>query len=307
MTDILDTGTVLPQSDGDIDDPRTPTPSTVPAPGAPVTTAPDATADDAAVDSTDAAGTSVDGLGDGSTTTTTTTMCPNSPPRSSARSKAVAEGCSHRSGSCRTIRTSPRCSVGDLVVTAGGFDSLAPPDIPVGVVVNRADRSGAGGPLLDVSRTPTCTKLNFVRVVLVHPAVRSRAVTVPARGPATPAGSVLMLAALWQGPLVRLVPVGMVLLALQRSIFVEITVDGVIVQVVLALAAAAGAAAGSERGALAGFVLGLMYDMIEGLPLGSTAIAMTLAGAVAGLAGADRCRPALVAGDALHRSRGSRR
>lgn len=92
-----------------------------------------------------------------------------------------------------------------------------------------------------------------------------------------------MLAAIWQGPLVRLIPVGMVLLALQRSLFVEITIAGVIVQVVLALAAAAGAAAGSERGATAGFILGLMYDMLEGLPLGSTALAMTLAGAVAGL------------------------
>lgn len=92
-----------------------------------------------------------------------------------------------------------------------------------------------------------------------------------------------MLAAIWQGPVLRLIPVGMVLLALQRSLFVEITVAGVIVQVVLALAAAAGAAGGSERGAIAGFVLGVMYDMLEGLPIGSTAIPMTLAGVVAGL------------------------
>ena len=92
-----------------------------------------------------------------------------------------------------------------------------------------------------------------------------------------------MLAAIWQGPFIRLIPVGMVLLALQRSLFVEITVNGVVIQVVLALAAAAGAAAGSERGAMAGFTLGVMYDMLEGLPIGSTAVAMTLAGAVAGL------------------------
>lgn len=92
-----------------------------------------------------------------------------------------------------------------------------------------------------------------------------------------------MLAAFWQGPLIRLIPVGMILLALQRSLFVEVTFAGVIVQVVLALAAAAGAAAGSERGATAGFVLGVMYDMLEGLPVGSTALPMTIAGAVAGL------------------------
>ncbi len=80
-----------------------------------------------------------------------------------------------------------------------------------------------------------------------------------------------MLAAVWQGPVIRLVPVGMVLLAFQRSLFVEIMIAGVIIQVVLALAAAAGAAGGSERGATAGFVLGVMYDMLEGLPIGSTA------------------------------------
>ena len=91
-----------------------------------------------------------------------------------------------------------------------------------------------------------------------------------------------MLAAIWQGPVVRLIPVGMLLLALQRSLFVEITIAGVTIQVVLALAAAAGAAAGSERGAMAGFVLGVMYDMLEGLPIGSTAIQMTIAGTVAG-------------------------
>ena len=91
-----------------------------------------------------------------------------------------------------------------------------------------------------------------------------------------------MLAAIWQGPVIRLIPVGMLLLALQRSLFVEIAIAGVTIQVVLALAAAAGAAGGSESGAMAGFVLGVMYDMLEGLPIGSTAIPMTIAGTVAG-------------------------
>jgi rod shape-determining protein MreD len=92
-----------------------------------------------------------------------------------------------------------------------------------------------------------------------------------------------MFAAFVQGPLIRVIPVGVLLLALQRTIFVEITVDGVILQVVMAFAAAAGVAGGSERGAVVGFVLGLMYDLVEGTPLGSTAIAMTIAGVVAGL------------------------
>ncbi len=34
---------------------------------------------------------------------------------------------------------------------------------------------------------------------------------------------------------------------------------------------------------LFGFVFGIMFDLAEGTPLGSTAIAMTVAGAVAGL------------------------
>jgi rod shape-determining protein MreD len=92
-----------------------------------------------------------------------------------------------------------------------------------------------------------------------------------------------MLAAIVRSSLIRLIPVGMVMLALQRNLFAEIKVSGVIVQVVLALAAAAGAAGGSERGAVAGFTLGIMFDLVEGTPLGSTAIAFTLAGAVAGL------------------------
>jgi rod shape-determining protein MreD len=92
-----------------------------------------------------------------------------------------------------------------------------------------------------------------------------------------------MLAAIFRSSLIRLIPVGMVMLALQRTVFVEIQVSGVIIQVVLALAAAAGAAGGSERGAVAGFTLGIMFDLVEGTPVGSTAIAFTLAGVVAGL------------------------
>ncbi|WP_040492525.1 rod shape-determining protein MreD [Ilumatobacter nonamiensis] len=92
-----------------------------------------------------------------------------------------------------------------------------------------------------------------------------------------------MFAALFQSSLIRLIPVGMILLAIQRTVFADIKVSGVVVQVVLAFVAAAGASGGSERGAVVGFVLGSMYDMVEGTPLGSTAIAFTVAGIVAGL------------------------
>lgn len=84
------------------------------------------------------------------------------------------------------------------------------------------------------------------------------------------------------GPLVRLFPVGLCMLAMQRTFLTETRVAGVVVQIVLALAAAAGAGAGPERGALAGFTLGLMYDLATGTPLGLTALVYGLAGFVAG-------------------------
>ncbi len=57
----------------------------------------------------------------------------------------------------------------DLVETAGGSESLAPPDIPVGLVANRADRPGSGGPLLDIELYADLDRLNYVRVVLYRP------------------------------------------------------------------------------------------------------------------------------------------
>ncbi len=92
-----------------------------------------------------------------------------------------------------------------------------------------------------------------------------------------------MFASFVQGPLVRVIPLGVLLLALQRTLLVEIQVGGVVVQIMMAMAAAAGVAGGSERGAIVGFVFGVMFDLAEGTPLGSTAIAMTIAGAVGGL------------------------
>ncbi len=70
------------------------------------------------------------------------------------------------------IQDSPSLSelvAGDLVETAGGTESLAPTGIPVGRVVNRADRPGSGGPLLDVELYADLARLNFVRVVLYKP------------------------------------------------------------------------------------------------------------------------------------------
>ncbi len=91
-----------------------------------------------------------------------------------------------------------------------------------------------------------------------------------------------MFGALFRSSLSRVIPIGMMLLALQKTMFVELQPFGVIIQVVLAFAASAGAAGGPERGAITGFTLGLMFDLAVGSPLGSSSITMGLAGYVAG-------------------------
>lgn len=58
---------------------------------------------------------------------------------------------------------------GDIVLTSGGTDGLAPPDIPVGIVTNVVSRSSAEGPLLEVELLADLDRLHFVRVVLYRP------------------------------------------------------------------------------------------------------------------------------------------
>lgn len=91
-----------------------------------------------------------------------------------------------------------------------------------------------------------------------------------------------MIGALLTSSLTRIIPIGMMLLALQKTLFVELQPFGVIIQVVLAFAASAGAAGGPERGAITGFSLGIMFDLAVGSPLGSSSITMGVAGYIAG-------------------------
>ena len=91
-----------------------------------------------------------------------------------------------------------------------------------------------------------------------------------------------MFASFVQGPLPRLLIVGVLFIALQQTLFIDLQPWGVTVQIVLALAVAAGAAGGPQKGALAGFVLGLMYDLRAGTPLGSSSFSMGLGGFTAG-------------------------
>lgn len=91
-----------------------------------------------------------------------------------------------------------------------------------------------------------------------------------------------MLVAFIQGPIGRLLPVAILLMAVQSTLFVDVRPFGVVVQLLLAFAAAAGAAGGPERGMIAGFVMGVVFDLSTGAPLGGSAITMGLAGMIAG-------------------------
>ena len=91
-----------------------------------------------------------------------------------------------------------------------------------------------------------------------------------------------MIASFIQGPVGRLLPVAILLLSLQTTVFADVRPFGVVLQILLAFSAAAGAAGGPERGMIAGFVLGLVFDLGTGAPLGSSSVTMGLAGMVAG-------------------------
>src|SRR5262249_62129998 len=58
---------------------------------------------------------------------------------------------------------------GDLVFTAGGNESLAPPDIPIGIVENVINRSSSEGPLLEVQPSVDLDRLNFVSIIIYPP------------------------------------------------------------------------------------------------------------------------------------------
>ena len=91
-----------------------------------------------------------------------------------------------------------------------------------------------------------------------------------------------MLASLVQGPLLRLASVGLILVALQRTLFTDLRPAGVSVQVVLALAAAAGAGRRTAEGRPRRLHPRADVRPGAGTPLGSSSITMGLAGYAAG-------------------------
>jgi rod shape-determining protein MreD len=83
-------------------------------------------------------------------------------------------------------------------------------------------------------------------------------------------------------PVLRLLMIGLPVLALQTTLLTDMRPGGVAIQAMLLLAVAGGVAGGPERGALAGFVMGFMFDLVLTSPLGVHALVYGLAAFLAG-------------------------
>jgi rod shape-determining protein MreC len=59
--------------------------------------------------------------------------------------------------------------VGVPIVTAGGSQSLSPPDIMVGKVARVVERLGSAGPILEIELVADLSNLSFLRVLLYQP------------------------------------------------------------------------------------------------------------------------------------------
>lgn len=81
----------------------------------------------------------------------------------------------------------------------------------------------------------------------------------------------------------RLVLVGLVVLSLQTTLFVQIRPFGYAVQIVAIFVACAGASHDVQVGAVTGLVAGFMYDAVLATPLGISALVFGTVGALASL------------------------
>jgi rod shape-determining protein MreC len=103
------------------------------------------------------------------TTTTTTTLAPVLAERETGALNGQGGDRLPQVTFVSSTPTLGRILEGDTVTTAGGRNSLAPPDIPIGVVANVISRPGSAGTRLEVDLSVNLARLQFVRVVLYKP------------------------------------------------------------------------------------------------------------------------------------------
>jgi rod shape-determining protein MreD len=90
-----------------------------------------------------------------------------------------------------------------------------------------------------------------------------------------------MLIAFLRGHVARIMLVGITLLALQTTVFADLRINGVALQILTTFAAVVAAVGGPEKGLTAAVICGVMYDMAAGSDIGSSALTMGVAAVVA--------------------------
>lgn len=106
-------------------------------------------------------------------TTTTTTLAPADVTRETGVMDGLGAGQLPR---VRFIADSAQFGLpelGDAVLTSGGSDSLAPPDIPIGRVANVIENPGTAGLELEVDLNADLGRLNFLTVLLYRPPIEA--------------------------------------------------------------------------------------------------------------------------------------
>lgn len=109
----------------------------------------------------------------GATTTTTTTTSPPVVTRETGVIDGMGAGRLPRVRFIADSSVFGRIEVGDAVLTSGGSESLAPPDIPIGRVANIIENPGAAGLELEIELSADLTRLNFLTVLLYKPPIEA--------------------------------------------------------------------------------------------------------------------------------------
>ncbi len=111
--------------------------------------------------------------GSSTTSTTTTSTTTTAPPVPVERETG---GCTGRGADAlpvmKFVTENPRfgsIDVGDVIETAGGAKSLAPPGIIIGEVINKIERASSAGPLLEIDLSADLDHLSLVQIVIYRP------------------------------------------------------------------------------------------------------------------------------------------